>query len=74
MASYINKSEMEKKMIMREYHSGDLEQVMDIADAAWQPIRKMSREALGDKISDLLNPAGDAVFYRQNRSAADPVG
>lgn len=47
-------------MIMREYRSGDLEQVMAIANAAWQPIRQMSREALGDTISDLLNPAGDA--------------
>ena len=47
-------------MNMREYRSGDLEQVMAIADAAWRPIRKMSREALGDAISDILNPAGDA--------------
>ena len=51
---------MEKKMVMRNFLSGDLEQVMDIANAAWQPIRKMSRDALGDTISDLLNPAGDA--------------
>ena len=47
-------------MIMREYRSDDLEQVMNIANAAWQPIRKMSREALGDTISNILNPAGDA--------------
>ena len=47
-------------MIMREFHNSDLEQIMNIANAAWQPIRKMSREALGDTISDLLNPAGDA--------------
>ena len=51
---------MGKKMVMRNFLSGDLEQVMDIANAAWQPIRKMSRDALGDTISDLLNPAGDA--------------
>ena len=54
------KQKGEKNMIMREYRSGDLGQVMNIANAAWQPIRKMSREALGDTISDLLNPAGDA--------------
>ena len=48
-------------MKMREYRPEDLDTVMAIADAAWQPIRKMSREALGDRISDLLNPAGDAV-------------
>ena len=47
-------------MNMREYRSGDLEQIMAIADSAWQPIRKMSREALGNVISDILNPAGDA--------------
>ena len=47
-------------MVMRDYRSEDLESVMDIANAAWRPIRQMSREALGDKISDLFNPAGDA--------------
>lgn len=47
-------------MNMRPYQEEDLEQVMEIANIAWQPIRKMSREALGDTISDLLNPAGDA--------------
>ena len=47
-------------MFMREYKSDDLDAVMALADQAWQPIRKMSREALGDFISDLLNPAGDA--------------
>ena len=46
---------------MREYRPEDLSAVMAIANAAWQPIRRMSREALGDKISDLFNPAGDAV-------------
>lgn len=51
----------EEKMIMREYRSDDLEQVMAIANAAWQPIRKMSREALGNTIADLLNPTGDAT-------------
>lgn len=48
-------------MNMREYRPEDLHAVMAIANAAWQPIRKMSREALGDKLSDLFNPAGDAV-------------
>lgn len=46
-------------MDMRPYCSEDLEKVMDIANIAWQPIRKMSRETLGDTIADLLNPAGD---------------
>lgn len=46
-------------MNMRPYCSEDLEKVMDIANIAWQPIRKMSRETLGDTIADLLNPAGD---------------
>lgn len=47
-------------MIMREYRADDLETVMSIANEAWRPIRQMSREALGDTISDLMNSAGDA--------------
>ena len=47
-------------MEMREYREGDLEEVMRIANKAWAPIRKMSRDALGDAISDILNPDGDA--------------
>lgn len=50
----------ELKMIMREYRADDLETVMSIVNEAWRPIRQMSREALGDTISDLMNPAGDA--------------
>ena len=47
-------------MIMREYRPEDLEQVMAIANTAWSPIRRMSREALGNTIADILNPEGDA--------------
>lgn len=47
-------------MLMRKYQPGDLQAVMAIANAGWQEIRKMSRAALGDRISDMLNPAGDA--------------
>lgn len=47
-------------MLMRKYRTEDLKAVMAIANAGWQEIRKMSRAALGDKISDMLNPAGDA--------------
>ena len=47
-------------MNMREYRADDLETVMSIANEAWRPIRQMSREALGDAISDLMNPVGDA--------------
>ena len=47
-------------MIMREYRPGDLEAVMNIANAGWREIRKMSRAALGDRIADMMNPAGDA--------------
>lgn len=46
-------------MKMREYRSEDLEHVMQIANTAWREIRKMSRAALGDRISDVINPAGD---------------
>ena len=48
-------------MNMREYRHGDLEAVMALANQAWRPIREMSRQALGDAISDILNPAGDAL-------------
>lgn len=47
-------------MIMREYQPGDLEAVMSIANAGWREIRKMSRAVLGDRIADMMNPAGDA--------------
>ena len=46
-------------MNMREYRPEDLEIVMDIANQAWKPIRQMSREALGDKIANIMNPDGD---------------
>ena len=39
-------------MNMREYRNEDLESVMALANKAWQGIRKMSREALGDFISE----------------------
>ena len=48
-------------MNMRAYRPEDLESVMAVANAAWQPIRRMARETLGNQISDLLHPAGDAV-------------
>lgn len=48
-------------MIIRKYIKSDLEQVMTIANEAWKPIRKMSREALGNIIADRMNPAGDDV-------------
>ena len=46
-------------MNMREYRNEDLAKVMEIANIAWRPIRQMSREALGNTIADILNPAGD---------------
>ena len=48
-------------MHVRNYRESDLAEVTAIADAAWRPIRKMSREALGDAVSDILNPMGDDV-------------
>jgi len=48
-------------MYVRKYRQSDLAEVTAIADAAWRPIRKMSREALGDAVSDILNPLGDDV-------------
>ena len=47
-------------MKMRAYRKEDIGQVMEIADAGWRSIRQMSRETLGDAVSDILNPGGDA--------------
>ncbi len=52
-------------MLVRSYVPGDLEAVVKIADLAWRPIRKMTRAALGDAISDFLHPGGDAVSKGQ---------
>ena len=38
-------------MIIRQYLDSDLEQIIEIADRAWEPIIAMRREALGDRIS-----------------------
>lgn len=48
-------------MNMRPYRDEDLHKVMEIANIAWRPIRKMSRAALGDSIANILNPDGDDV-------------
>ncbi len=45
-------------MNMREYRPEDLETVMNIANEAWKPIRKMSNAALGPEIVKRLNPPG----------------
>ena len=45
--------------MIRAYRAEDLPVVMGIADRAWRQIRKISRAALGDRISDLLRPSGD---------------
>ena len=47
-------------MIVRRFVDSDLEQVAALADAAWVEIRRMSRRALGEAISDVLRPGGDA--------------
>lgn len=45
--------------MIRTFRVEDMQSVMDIANRAWRPIRKISREILGDRISDLLRPPGD---------------
>ena len=49
------------KLKVRGFQPGDLEEVIRIANRAFREIRAASRAALGDRISDLLRPAGDAV-------------
>ena len=47
--------------MIRAFRASDGEVMVDIANRAWAPIRRMSRQALGDKIADLLvGAAGDA--------------
>ena len=46
-------------MSIRNFVPEDLPVITDIANRAWRTIKKMSRDALGDKLSDLLNPEGD---------------
>ncbi|HPY89255.1 MAG TPA: GNAT family N-acetyltransferase [Lentisphaeria bacterium] len=46
--------------MIRAFRDSDREAIVDIANRAWAPIRRMSRQALGDKIADLLvGAAGD---------------
>lgn len=49
-------------MSMRNFVPEDLPVIVDIANRAWREIKKMSREALGDRLSDMLNPGGDDVY------------
>ena len=48
-------------MSVRPFEESDLPVIVDIANRAWVNIRKMSRDAIGDEISDLLRPDGDDV-------------
>ena len=48
-------------MSIRSFEERDLCVIVDIADRAWMNIRKMSRDALGNEISDILRPDGDDV-------------
>ena len=57
--------------MMRPYEESDLAIVMDIANRAWAPIRQMARQALGDQISDLLNPEATTKAKEQVRSQAE---
>jgi ribosomal protein S18 acetylase RimI-like enzyme len=61
--------------MIRAYRTEDLPVVMDIANRAWRQIRKISREALGDRISDLLRPLGDEFSKGEEirrQALADP--
>ncbi|MDD4097486.1 MAG: GNAT family N-acetyltransferase [Lentisphaeria bacterium] len=47
--------------MIRAFRASDGEVMVDIANRAWAPIRRMSRQALGDRIADqLVGAAGDA--------------
>ncbi|NMA39594.1 MAG: GNAT family N-acetyltransferase [Lentisphaerae bacterium] len=47
--------------MIRAFCDSDREVIVDIANRAWMPIRRMTRQALGDKVADLLvGAAGDS--------------
>ena len=48
-------------MIVRKFRPEDTEAVIALANTAWQPINKMSRDRLGNKIADIIRPAGDKI-------------
>ncbi len=48
-------------MSVRKFRPEDTETVVALANKAWKPINKVSRARLGDKIADILRPAGDDV-------------
>ena len=48
-------------MSIRSFVPADLPVIVDIGNRAWREIKKMTRDALGDRIADRLNPEGDSV-------------
>jgi ribosomal protein S18 acetylase RimI-like enzyme len=44
---------------IREYRVSDLETILDIAVAAWQPIFASSKQIVGDELFDLTHPDPD---------------
>ena len=48
-------------MSVRKFRTEDTEAVVALANAAWKPINKVSRERLGDRIADVLRPDGDDI-------------
>ena len=48
-------------MSIRAFVPTDLPVIVDIGNRAWCEIKKMTRDALGDKLADRFNPEGDNV-------------
>ena len=48
-------------MSVRKFRIEDIEAVVALANKAWKPINKVSRERLGDRIANVLRPEGDDV-------------
>ncbi|MGI6355801.1 MAG: hypothetical protein ACOX6W_12015 [Lentisphaeria bacterium] len=58
--------------MIRAFCDSDREVIVDIANRAWMPIRRMTRQALGDKVADLLvGAAGDSRSKGEASPAAD---
>lgn len=54
---------------IRPFQETDLDRVLDIAVAAWQPVFSSSREMLGSELFDLANADPDEEKRRQVREA-----
>jgi len=54
---------------IREFEAGDLDTILDIAVAAWQPVFESSREIIGDELTEIISPDPDSRKRESVRAA-----